>query len=110
MEPETRKMLNQIDNFLARSDRAASELWAVLAALRGPDVPGSSHLKSSTTCTIRRAAFPKLASVINENYDWPGRCRPWPGDPENLKSFDIPEVDASHFADHAREAAKVLGL
>jgi hypothetical protein len=60
MTAECRDMLDQIDLFLCRDDRASKELAAVLTALRGPD-SGAIAQKLSTTVPIRRAAFPKRA-------------------------------------------------
>lgn len=103
MTPEARQMLDQIDAFLVQhNDRLpARELWNVLTALRGPDIP-ARYTKKRTTVPIRAAAFPRLCA---------------------LGLFDLAEIQiteyqrdpidgatGSHFLSHVMAAANALNL
>lgn len=58
MQPEARRMLDQIDVFLNRNDIASREVAAVITALRSCDNFSDISLKAETTCKIRAVAFP----------------------------------------------------
>ena len=108
MSPRTRKMLDQIDTFLARPATAEpGELWDVLTALRGPD-SDNEMVKEYTTCPIRRAAFPKLVSLdIDDFAPGPSCRRPGMG---TMEEGYQKQDNYSHFGIHANGAARVLGL
>lgn len=115
VKPETREMLDRIDDFLVNDDipeLAKSQLWDVLSALRGPDEMNKDALKSTTTIPIRRAAFPKMANYFqsyqvraawgNETYDF--RLPTFPLDSSSSRYiFD-------HFILHVTHAARTLGI
>lgn len=108
MTPETKLMLDQLDEFFIVHARgpASRELWAVLAALRGPDTSSKGGLKNRTTIPIRAAAFPRLreqAARAFERY-----C----ADIIATGPFTIEQADwvAPHFIEHAIGAAAVLGI
>lgn len=104
MDPRTRDMLNQIDEFLSRSDSASAELWQVLSALRGPD-ENMPSIKHAMTEPIRTAAFPKTAQV----FLYGGWAVPAffaePG-----TSFLHLYEGGAHFRNHAQRAAILLGI
>jgi hypothetical protein len=58
-----REILNLIDVKLSQGDHEASLLWDVLTALRGPDHKPFDLKMKAHTCDIRRAAFPKAATL-----------------------------------------------
>jgi len=119
MRERTREILDRIDEILLAGAKAdwddaeddygvAIELWNVLSALRGPDVKDGNEfdLKDTTTVHIRRAAFPKLAAWADRaRRQYAGGMQIW-----SRKRFDFSSEDDSHFIDHVRVAAKVLGL
>lgn len=115
-----RQALDQIDIWLSANPQngglpsnEAQDLWDVLAALRGPDVPSYPD-KDVTTAPIRGAAFPKL---LKNSKDWSSL-----GVQEELftrqgmsiapaEKFVSPDSDIfTHFLSHIRTAAKALGL
>ena len=123
MEPDTRKILDQIDEFLLRRDKASRELAAVLSALRGPDNRDEDDYtdvtKSYTTIPIRRAAFPKCAARQDALNNFVVEI----GDGNRIMNMQraAGHKDASfkllshthedtHFNIHAWMAAKALGL
>lgn len=66
MKAAVRKELDRIDLFLTKKDAASVDLWAVLTALRGPDVnPTYSNVKDRTTSIIRTKAFPRTSAGNN---------------------------------------------
>ena len=99
-------MLDQIDTFLASRGSESGELWDVLTALRGTD-SDNVMVKESTTCPIRRAAFPKLVEETRTMYFTPGPSGRLPGmgGKEGYRN-----QEGSHFGNHANGAARVLGL
>lgn len=98
-----RSILDQIDEVLVKGDEVAQGLWAVMTALRGPDdETATSNLKSDLTIPVRRAAFPKTAALTWTNL---GASFGWDGCIWNPAT--APE---GHFGNHARKAAKALGL
>lgn len=112
MTPAARRMLDELDRFLATRDKASVEVAAVLSAIRGPD-SGNSELKYVTSSVIRAAAFPHCHST--------GSCYDFVRDGmrSNLggmlsRSSDKVDISGSniqpHFRDHVVHAAKVLGL
>lgn len=98
--PTLKRALAYIDAILARGDKTAVNLWAVLSALRGPSI-GDGGEKDNTTAFIRTAAFPRAAKS---------------------KRFAVPSFDRAgthirvsretnwHFRNHIEEAAEALGL
>lgn len=104
---ELRKVLNVIEKALLSDTRLCIQLWDVLTALRGPDTY-DKELKDRTTVPIRRAAFPQLAKVEDEN-----GCGYIPASFSNFEgnAFDKKWADGpTHFAAHAKRAATALGL
>lgn len=67
MRKTVRAELNRIEKFLLKKNFASRDLWAVLTALRGPDVDKRQYgkTKEKTTAVIRTKAFPKLAVRAN---------------------------------------------
>jgi hypothetical protein len=94
-----RKMLKTIATFVNVHDKQATDLWAVLSALRGPDATGSNDLKYATTGVLRRAAGIPLGphwAVSNRDEDrWAARRASLPYD---------------HFGEHLRLAFTALDL
>ena len=99
MDDRTRTVLMAIDRHLAVGDRAASELWDVLTALRGPD-SGDEKKKGQTTIHVRATAFPATVTAGR----FPGMTRIG-----ELKSPVRDGLD-HHFSSHIRAAADVLGM
>ena len=114
MQQATREMLAQIDTMLARCDVAAGELWEVLTALRGPDLPDNSGaLKESTTAHIRREALPRLCIALSESgsrfwKDGPGHR--YPSMDASLNFRSVPMWSSDHFDRHVQAAAEILGI
>ena len=76
------------------------ELWAILTALRGPDVgsPEAIDMKHDTTCVIRWNSLPDLADLAGAFTD-------------KLSTVHIPPREQySHFGQHMKQAADALGL
>lgn len=96
-----RPLLKEIVRFLNVKDVAAAELWWILTALRGPD-NSACTAKPATTAVIRYACG--LAQGVG-NY-------------ATITKDSGPSVDircaldpySDHFALHASEAFRVLGL
>ena len=111
MDDRTRTILLAIDRHLAVGDKAASELWDVLTALRGPDSDDADE-KDRSTVHVRARAFPRtLAEVSRKNQNWwrsIGYHSRFPGMDTTKKDFTSP--DYNHFGQHIRAAAEVLGL
>jgi hypothetical protein len=101
-KPDTAlSILKRIDNVLKCGDVEGGRLWAVLTALRGPDVETYTDEKSRTTARIRTAAFPKTYHSGNT----PALFCEGPID-EVMPYRKLAEND--HFVHHVRVAAKVL--
>ena len=112
MDDRTRTLLMAIDRHLAVGDKAASELWDVLTALRGPDSDGVDE-KDRTTLHVRAKAFPVTAAntaARDNGWVWhsAGYHSRFPGMSIGRKGFKLPGI--SHFGIHIRAAAEVLGL
>lgn len=127
MEEATRKMLDQIDEFLVGDNQnAAVELWDVMTALRGPDshdsstiseYKGMNGLKSATTAPIRRAALPRTAeapypysTISTTRASFGYRNDAFEG---FVRRDGLHRIDRSymqHFDLHVALAAEVLGL
>lgn len=111
MSPATRKILDQIDEFLLRSNDESAELWHILTALRGPDDPERDAEKSTTTAVIRSAAFPRcgeLPCMMFGSNTYVAACFAPPD-----VAFISPSESWSkdyHFNYHVRAAAKALDL
>ena len=121
MYEDVKKVLDTIDTFLSTSDRfTASQLWNVLSALRGPDMPDSNgELKARSTNHIRAAALPKTCARWQDSVD-----RTWMGPRDNKQFYgdyapvcasfyrdgDAVQFNGSHFGMHVESAAAVLGL
>ena len=108
MDASTRLLLNAIDNHLAKCDYAASELWDVLTALRGPDSDELGQ-KDRTTLPIRAAAFPQLAETHATNWVMCSAHSAFPMQQKPAPAF-VPPEDGGHFARHVMAAATVLVL
>jgi hypothetical protein len=136
MKPATRRMLDAIDKFLVDGRNvksgASSELWDVLAALRGPDSYAEIS-KKGRTIPIRIAALPRCAARVKRLYPKGEyatgalpRCaarvkRLYPkgeyatGATFSLYGDDTPigahaYDERQHFLSHTRVAFDVLGL
>jgi hypothetical protein len=111
MRPELRKILDQIDEYLATGEeRASQELWEVLSALRGPDVaPDNNITKDATTSVLRAAAFPRTAELSHSEG---GRvCASMANDSiYRAKNRADMWYHGDHFNNHVRRAFFVLGL
>lgn len=94
MTPRIRVLLDDIDSLLAERTDESAQLWAILAAMRGPDYD-SQRTKEATTWAIRGAAFPRAQGIFED----------LPYHPQ-LRVHFLP----SHFVDHAREAFGALDL
>ena len=81
------------------------KVWTVLTALRGPDFPGTYHVKSSVTTVIRRKLFGG-GSGIGEFADMERDAKSSPSIRVSLQG----KQEWEHFLRHAREAFRVLGL
>lgn len=115
MDQELRDILDKIDAYLygngsdiSWKDREKSRaLWAILSALRGPDVD-CQELKAATTAVIRATAFPKTAFVSHSRG---GRVQAAMNEDSSEQLYTRQkEMKSSHFLIHAREAFEVLGL
>lgn len=112
-----RKELDRIEDFLLGP--YGEDLAAVLSALRGPDNE-SDHLKDMTTCVIRTAAFPRLAtSSMPLRGKW--LFAPSGAVLKTMRLWDDDGFDANasqpyhrwggfHFISHIKVAAKALGI
>jgi len=115
MDARVRKLLDEIDEMLLPGDVAASELWNVLTALRGPDAE-FDVIKDVTTAPIRGAAFPKTcqqALAQRGQHELPEQVFARVGAQfESPARFDKTVVGQGHlhFANHVRNAALELGL
>lgn len=94
MTPRIRALLDDIDSLLAERTDESNQLWAILAALRGPDYD-SYRTKEATTFVIRSAAFPRSFQAL--------------GDLPYLPSLRV-HLLPSHFIDHAKWAFGALDL
>ena len=70
MTPKAREVLDYLDDLFSDPGQveAATEVWDVITALRGPDTfdhEAAQTLKLDLTIPIRRAAFPKTAAVFS---------------------------------------------
>ena len=107
MKPSVKKILNLIDEHLAKGNNASKDLWYVLSALRGPDT-GHGSAKLNTTVFIRSAALPKTdASKRKANLPIS-----FASEYSNRKyDSSVVGIQVSlHFKSHADKAARVLGL
>ena len=143
MTPRAKAMLEALDDLFSDPDdaaiEAATEVWDVITALRGPDAfekAPSTVLKNYITVPIRRAALPKTTAAASgawararQSYDRPMRGNAF------FSVWDLPEGVAplhaetigarlnewvlrkdywslrdAHFMGHARRAARVLGI
>lgn len=111
---DVRRMLNQIEKFLDRKDQASADLAHILSALRGPDSDIDS-VKESTTCLIRKAAFPNITP--SDSYKDLGELHTMSGGwlvankvPTDTKLLEINQRadESSHFNAHIRLAAEAL--
>lgn len=106
-----RAMLDLIDEFYCRGGEEAENLQVVLSAQRGPDNDENLQIKRETTGPIRCAAFPKMMKKAQRGDEW-----------ELNMSFQQSRsgtviirsstwrAAGQHFMNHARDAAKRLGL
>ena len=111
MDKRTQAILDTIDRHLVVGDRAASELWDVLTALRGPDSGDANNEKDRSTVHVRAKAFPRTRAEVSRGGNWwrsAGYHSRFPGMDTTRKGFTLP--DYSHFGAHIRAAAEVLGL
>ena len=110
MEDRTRTLLMAIDRHLAVGDKAASELWDILTALRGPDSDDADE-KDRSTAHVRARAFPKTLAESSRGGNWwqpASDDSAFPGMSTTRKGFTLPSY--SHFGNHIRAAARVLDL
>ena len=101
------EILDELDNWFMEADlNQATQLWAILTALRGPDQPGLESLKTTTTAVIRAKALPKtfkyshLTTAANSNYGLTIQ--------EAINSIITPTVPQTHFTAHALWALEFL--
>lgn len=85
---------------LNRGDEASHALWAILSALRGPDVLGASSIKSRTTARIRSAIGLKWQSYAFTSDG--------PVDVAGIKEDTVGHHFAQHIGD-AKNALEALG-
>jgi len=102
---EAKRVLNVIDEALAKGNKSSMQIWDVISALRGPDVHGFPS-KAKTTVHIRTAALPKTAKTTS-----------YTTLPISFAHFASPLFDieagslvSDHFRLHIAKAAVVLGL
>jgi len=124
--PEARAALDALDDVLSKTDNTSREVWQVIAAMRGPDgrqgpldITFHNVVKLNVTVPLRRAAFPKTAAKYDGSQGY-GAYAVWLGatfgdvyDPNGLRKnvdLDSAKRQSNHFAAHAQEAAKTLGL
>lgn len=96
-----RQFLDDLDRRMARlSEGVRTDVWLVLAALRGPD-HGNLKTKARTTARLRAAAFPTscIPAMVRQKRHV---VVPRLGSPAHREH--------KHFYQHVRQAAKVLGL
>lgn len=101
-EERVRAALDQIEDVLLGLDVwTAAQVWAVISALRGPDVYEDCHLKGGTTGIIRSKAFPRYGYsqglVVN------------PKDNE-IDRTALNQSKSFHFMGHITEAAAALEI
>lgn len=114
MLPEVRSMLDQIDEMLAKKDRAAGDLAAILSALRGSDISSidADMAKGFSTMPIRSIAFPKLADArrfTEEIWLDPAHTRCWSmTDAFRLKSDHNSINHSYHFKIHIDLAVEAI--
>ena len=112
MEKELKKLLDQIDTFLAKSPNA-QELWDILTALRGPD-SGYPDLKDATTAVIRKHALPKTYQQKYAGAYHPGEIpailREDCGEAVSFRKDWSPPNRGSHFWVHTMRAFRTLDL
>jgi len=104
-----RQILDQIDEFLLNSNSDSERLWDVLSALRGPD-KFSYGDKVTTTNAIRVAAFPRTANADNLGAISLPAIFWTTGYQEPTIDICDYESEGWHFAQHIRNAARVLKL
>lgn len=111
MNPEVRKILDDIDAVLMTQSDTSKQLWNVLSALRGPD--DESEAKKELTIEIRRAAFPLTTKRADEGN---GGFSPQGNNFGMGREDGPPRIPADimihrdHFRSHIRSAAKALNI
>lgn len=126
MTSNVKRVMDMIDEVIAKSGQDAADVWAILTALRGPDKWIDYPLKKTHTVNIRYAVLPKSAMALNLSpsepfIPFPGRRYPSmtrPGDanyaaPEELPTLsEVPHTPPSeienHFAVHVNMAIEAL--
>lgn len=121
MDDKAREVLRQIEDILMAGGTAATDLWDIMAALRGPD--NEAVPAKNATIFIRRQAFPRLTEQIGYGHasfaDAP-MFRPDPewkrgGDPrrwKNVNALIVVRADEAgdHFQHHVRRALEALEI
>lgn len=109
-DQETKDILADLDDVLAKGDDNAKRLIDALAMLRGPDSACDGAVKSRNSAVVRETLFPKTAQVIRASGNSNANI-PW-GLPTSLKTFDtsVASQAGSHYADHAVRAKAALNL
>jgi hypothetical protein len=118
-EQKLKSILNKIDTVLSAGydspdHDAASRLWDVLSALRGPDTvhPSADTIKYATTAVLRKIAFPKTFADDTRNVvrnkaigksDTAAMVATRSGD-------KVRNVVGSHFASHANRGFLALRM
>jgi len=101
---EAKRVLNVVDEALAKGTKSSRQIWDVISALRGPDVLSFPN-KAKTTIHIRTAALPKTAKTnyIELPISFANSYSP---------AFDVGagSLVSDHFRLHIAKAAVVLGL
>ena len=107
---KVRKALDAIDEILSGKDSfAATYMWDVLSALRGPDVDDQG-LKDATTSVIRAAAFPKTSILSTMHGGRVGASMAPDTDAKANLRAGLATTQINHFMFHANVAFSVLGL
>lgn len=124
MQKKTAEILAMLDEIFAAGiedeyddyGQVAREIWNVLSALRGPDTD-KDYFKADFTVPIRRAAFPKMAELINDGYDSFGPAFNGSATYGTNASRCYTDADLDtakdhiwHYFKHCDMAARVLGL
>lgn len=112
MHANTRKLLDQIDEFLTTAPlEEAKQLWDVLSALRGPDEPRLGGVKEACTIHIRQAAFPKFAAAFTAPHSLNNdRYCIGPTMTTDIPFYTEGFYMGSHLRGHILYAAYALGL